>query len=144
MPKLRLGLLRRPKPNNTPPVVSTQGSHAQNVTTQQSIPTSGDLQITNDAFQMAYDEFTQLLPPTEKKFFLGCSNTETFMAKLEDLARTPNTRMALDKITKRVDSFNKSLEPFISTLSLISQGHPYAAITWGSVLLAFKVHSLWD
>jgi len=99
---------------------------------QQTNPTPDDY---NSIFIEAREDFLASLPDDEKRNFTPCDSTISLLERISKFqAEGGNT-----KSLEHVRSFCEAVEPYFAAIGFISQANPFAAITWGSIVLVFQV-----
>ena len=89
-------------------------------------------------FKDAHEQFLVSLPSSEREKYQRCQSAEKLLMELQNL---PNAGVShnIKSCADRVKRFGDTFEPFFTALGFVSQGHPFAAMAWGSILFVFKV-----
>ncbi|KAI0543806.1 hypothetical protein F4679DRAFT_592262 [Xylaria curta] len=92
-------------------------------------------------FQDAKDQFESSLSPEHRRNFVGYPSAEAMMKDMDFCAEARKSQR-FDRAIKKVNQFNKALQPYFEVVSIFVSSNPqYAAIAWGAVRLALKLAS---
>jgi hypothetical protein len=114
-------------------------SSAVNEEQHDSIQREDNQQDYNSVFMKAHDEFIESLPEREQNGFDQCASAEELLVRLRKFKFPADGEASVERSLRKVKTFSDALGPYFDALGIISQGYPYAAIAWGSLLLVLKV-----